>query len=634
MEGEVQKLDELRVKTGALTEDDVEVLLELANNNLHSLKIRLILSNTLSPESTKSITDTLSSYLTRDSSSSCCTSAFNLTALLLPLHPDFLSVHSQLRTSLANAFKASTSSRPSKREELDALAHVASAIAPLPSSRSLLRSTVLPWVEEHVLGPPVGQASISRVEDEDERNAVSTLTKVRAALTVVILRLSAQADLSSPPADGEDGQWPLASLTDLLVSFLTPTTGDATLLTTLEALAYLTLSPSEKTSILKSLISPSALLSLPQNLPSLAYPLSTLLSNLFTFPRHSLLQLPSTPETKLESKLSVNARITSFIEHPTFVPALVKLASLPSSSDSTKTNLSKVILNISEEKSNRPSLVQGGMPKALLYLISSLTPPPPEAIQSISKLLITTDPSLIFNPTILPSVAKALVTPLSPSPVSSSPLATATEDDSGIQLLRQFEALLALTNIASCSEKLAAFISSLSLPSNSKKPFIAVLITEHLLSTNVLIRRATTELICNLSSTPSCLSYFSKPSNRSTLDLLLALCSSTDLPTRLASSGALATLAGCSTDIAQGISLEKLVLLLEEEEIAKMEAEEEKDEEGEEDVRERIWATVLEVVSSRDGRIEGAFKARVLTSAAKESGRLKDLVEEVVASLK
>jgi hypothetical protein len=69
-------------------------------------------------------------------------------------------------------------------------------------------------------------------------------------------------------------------------------------------------------------------------------------------------------------------------------------------------------------------------------------------------------------------------------------------------------------------------------------------VEELLLHQNTMVRRAATELICNLVGSEPGIIYFepTSPSSSSRLHILLALSSSEDVPTRLAASGALTSL--------------------------------------------------------------------------------------------
>jgi hypothetical protein len=109
---------------------------------------------------------------------------------------------------------------------------------------------------------------------------------------------------------------------------------------------------------------------------------------------------------------------------------------------------------------------------------------------------------------------------------------------SSSNLLQQFEALMALTNLASQSTECADRIFS--------TPHLLNKVELLMLEDHTLIRRAATELICNLigGSEKAFFRYGGSPdvhATKSRLQVLLAMSDMDDLPTRLAASGALAT---------------------------------------------------------------------------------------------
>lgn len=99
--------------------------------------------------------------------------------------------------------------------------------------------------------------------------------------------------------------------------------------------------------------------------------------------------------------------------------------------------------------------------------------------------------------------------------------------------MAQFEGLLALTNLASIGPVTQTHICK----GETIKMF------EHLIfSDNTLIRRAATELVCNLMYEPSVFERYVKSYNSSRLQLIVALSDCEDFETRRAASGILAIL--------------------------------------------------------------------------------------------
>ncbi|KAG0145266.1 hypothetical protein CROQUDRAFT_658951 [Cronartium quercuum f. sp. fusiforme G11] len=230
----------------------------------------------------------------------------------------------------------------------------------------------------------------------------------------------------------------------------------------------------------------------------------------------------------------------------------------------------RVLLNLIERQECRGKVLQTGGARMLLKIIASLTVNPGKAgstatspissssqkkqyegeleptdlpmLQALAKLLITTNPLLVFGPSpdspLLLSALKPLITLLT-HPASS--------------LLQLFEGLMSLTNMASLSSHLAALIaSSPRVLEKIEECMIGVRTGEH-----ELIRRAATELLCNLASTQAILETFEEgptsARSRSRLHLLIALSSSDDLPTALAAAGALALLVDHSSAVAKAL---------------------------------------------------------------------------------
>lgn len=201
--------------------------------------------------------------------------------------------------------------------------------------------------------------------------------------------------------------------------------------------------------------------------------------------------------------------------------------------------LGKIYLSIVEDKDNRGKVLQSGGARSISRVIqsyatssstsidTSLLP----AIQALAKLTITSSPLQVFGPS--DGAMLDAIRPLSQLLLHSSS-----------SLLQQFEALMALTNLASQSTGCADRISS--------TPHLLNKVELLMLEDHTLIRRAATELICNLigGSETAFSRYGGSPdvhATKSKLQVLLAMSDMDDLPTRLAASGALATVTSAST---------------------------------------------------------------------------------------
>ncbi|VVT47339.1 uncharacterized protein SAPINGB_P001662 [Magnusiomyces paraingens] len=214
----------------------------------------------------------------------------------------------------------------------------------------------------------------------------------------------------------------------------------------------------------------------------------------------------------------------------------------------------RLLRNLSTDKAQRGLFVQQGGLTVLLYLVlpkvekkevswEDFRVDPREVVVATSGLaraLISIDPKLAFGTKISPAVAiQPLVRQLSNAGnigSSGRSVLDTPQQLSDIPLLDVFEALLALTNLASVDEKCAGLIVHIAWEK------LEIL----LVSGNELVQRAAVELLCNLAASPQCAAKFfdpaTKASGTSRLRLLAALADIDDLPVRLAATGAIAML--------------------------------------------------------------------------------------------
>ncbi|KAH9865680.1 hypothetical protein J1614_009266 [Plenodomus biglobosus] len=225
------------------------------------------------------------------------------------------------------------------------------------------------------------------------------------------------------------------------------------------------------------------------------------------------------------------------------VPLLVHICKR--ASPSVHTQSSQILLSLSKEPKSRGTMAQQGAIKLLIQIwdhisttastsTTGTTPYPPTALpttaQALSRLLISINPSHIFNAA-LPSTSA--IRPL---------LSQLSRTESSTWQLHAFESLLALTNLASLDRSTQDHII--------RSAFDTV-VDDLLLSQNAMIRRAATELLCNLMASPVCISNFadtSEPRSKHRLHILLAMTDIDDAATRSAAGGALAML--LSVDLA------------------------------------------------------------------------------------
>ncbi|PSN72972.1 CRO1 protein [Corynespora cassiicola Philippines] len=241
-------------------------------------------------------------------------------------------------------------------------------------------------------------------------------------------------------------------------------------------------------------------------------------------------QKPSDPDPLLNEE-HVLARCKRVLEAG-IVPILVTICKKGSSSVLFQS--AQILLSLSKDPKSRGTLAQQGAIKLLVQIWDHITnsgitpsPFPPQALpttaQALSRILISINPAHIFN-SALPSTSaiRPLLSLLKPTEAST-------------WQLHAFESLLALTNLASLDTPTQDHIIRASFDT---------IADDLLLSNNALLRRASTELICNLMASPLCIAHFADASPRSKhrLHLLLAMTDVDDAPTRSAAGGALAML--------------------------------------------------------------------------------------------
>jgi len=200
-------------------------------------------------------------------------------------------------------------------------------------------------------------------------------------------------------------------------------------------------------------------------------------------------------------------------------------------SDGVRLTVGQILLNLSVDKENRGKILQSGGAKTLGEIIrkalstnqSEIDVSILEPIQAVARLAITSSPTQIFGPD--PSALYDAIRPL-------AVLLTHPESS----LLQRFEAIMALTNLSSQGTEAASRVA--------RADGLLTKIEFLMLGDHVLIRRAATELICNLVAGSD--SVFKRYSDgnaaKSRLHILVALSDVEDLPTRLGASGALASL--------------------------------------------------------------------------------------------
>ncbi|KAF9245844.1 ARM repeat-containing protein [Melanogaster broomeanus] len=200
-------------------------------------------------------------------------------------------------------------------------------------------------------------------------------------------------------------------------------------------------------------------------------------------------------------------------------------------SQGMRTVVGQILLSFAENKGNRGEVLKGGGAKVLTRIILPFANTP--AIQALAKLAITASPIQVFGPN--DGNTLDAIRPLSQMLLHPS-----------ANMLQQFEAMMALTNVASHHTTCAARIAN--------TPNLLNKVELLMLEDHTLIRRASTELICNLVSLSADVSEryggvrkrsgqkIRGESSKSKIQVLLAISDVEDRPTRLAASGTLAVL--------------------------------------------------------------------------------------------
>jgi hypothetical protein len=241
------------------------------------------------------------------------------------------------------------------------------------------------------------------------------------------------------------------------------------------------------------------------------------------------------PDDPLDDDAHVTARCRKVLDAEV-VPALVSCCK----QTTPPTNVALVVsilLSLAREQKHRAKMAQQGAVKLLLQIKERLAKTDKataevslierNAAHALARLLISVNPEHIFSGTLSASSAVSAL----------APLLKPDMDSEQRNLLPAFEALLALTNLASMSDD---SVRDLEIR------LIWQELEDHLLlSSNTLVQRASVELVCNLMASPNCVTKFVGDGSKreaTRMQILLALADVEDLATRRAAGGALAML--------------------------------------------------------------------------------------------
>ncbi|PPJ57531.1 hypothetical protein CBER1_06266 [Cercospora berteroae] len=397
----------------------------------------------------------------------------------------------------------------------------------------------------------------------------------------------ALASLVLAKINAESSEEVTAKLTDLVL--VSETNKDQAI----EGLAYTTLQPKVKEDIVSNAALLKQLISALTDRPTAAFGCLTIFSNLTTY------RPPKTAEQKKIEQLKAYANqqkpaADDPLDNDTFVTSRAKklldadiVAALVASCKQTSspTNIAMVVrtlLALAKEQKHRTKMVSQGSVKLLLQIRERIAKTDKSsseasiidrnASHALARLLISVNPAHVFSAAL----------PVSTAVSSLIPLLTYDTDAEQRDLLPTFEALLALTNLASMEDSTAR---DLLLRSAAFER-----LEDLLFSSNTLVSRASVELICNLMASPAGVAKYadcSKDANRR-LHVLLALTDAEDLATRRAAGGAVAMLTEWDSAVTavldHGKGVELVVGMCEDEESDEM--------------RHRGFACVLNLVSA------------------------------------
>ena len=318
----------------------------------------------------------------------------------------------------------------------------------------------------------------------------------------------------------------------------------------IEGLAYTSLKPEVKEKLAKDKTFLKQLLkALDANItiPEIVVGGLSIVSNLTHFPpnmseeQKKMTQLKAyanaskpTDPSPLEDEEHIKARCAAVVEAG-IMPTLTKMNKTGSSATVQLTD--KILLSLTRNQKERGKLAQQGAVKLLvshaqkaLQAKTETQLPNTDAAHALARALISLNPAHVFAST-TPHITDAIppLVALLKSPQSAG------LSDQPRDLLPVFESLLALTNLASSPDPVAAASIIRSAWDDTE---------DLLLNNNVLLRRAACELICNITPYPAGAAKFADGSQRAKkrLHVLIAMADVDDVQTRRAAGGALAML--------------------------------------------------------------------------------------------
>ncbi|CAF3365913.1 unnamed protein product [Rotaria socialis] len=299
-----------------------------------------------------------------------------------------------------------------------------------------------------------------------------------------------------------------------------------------DGLAYLTLDADVKEELADNLAALKALFTLCQCPDAhVLYSITTILVNLTNTydihkPDKEMLELATYAKQHIpkehpkDEKAFFNERRRKLIEAG-IIPVLVQLCK--HKSENCREQIARVFLGLCENEKYRGAIVAGGGAKALLPLaLEGTSVGMTKATQALAKITITTNPEIAFPGQRMLELVRPIIKLLRIEHTA----------------LENFEALMAVTNLASIGESVRKRI----LKEGGFSSIEQYMFEEH-----PMLRRAATECMCNLVIQEEVMKNFTGENDR--IKLLVLYCGGDDESLIKAAMGTLAVLSSLQADI-------------------------------------------------------------------------------------
>ncbi|KAG7099669.1 hypothetical protein E1B28_001494 [Marasmius oreades] len=391
---------------------------------------------------------------------------------------------------------------------------------------------------------------------EHARNSKDSALRAAAAIAAIKLAKGSVADASTDPLspNNDSKSTNVDGLAQVMKELVIGNDSDtSSLADAVEGLAYMSIDPTVKEDISRDTILLKRLFSLvpkrksggaPDSSSTILYGILVIITNICSYrpqlteeqkQMEKLRKMAKNSGTETADVLEKDDKVKGRVKRVVGAGAMEVIALAASQTDTVgvRVSIGTALLDIVTDKENRGKVLQHGGAKILMGLIKKATSPHAtkgnntpldivhlQPIHALAKLAITASPVQVFGPNV-GAIYDAI-----------RPLSVMIQHSSATQLQR-FEGLMALTNLASASPDTASRIAG-SEGLLNKVEMLS-------LDDHPMIQRAAVELICNLVVGSD--QIFEKyATSKTKLQIFVALSDAEDIGTRLASSGALATL--------------------------------------------------------------------------------------------